>query len=165
VNETQVGDQWTISAPLGGLRVDLDSGQDVLLIGSGTGIAPLRSQVMEMAARGVNPRVHLFVGGRYPCDLYDVENMWQLSLSNPWLSVVPVCERDANPWWHPEPPADPPYGMHRRLVGPLGAIVASFGSWADRQIQISGSPRMIERTRAALLTRGTPEGQISFDPV
>jgi NAD(P)H-flavin reductase/hemoglobin-like flavoprotein len=165
VNETQVGDRWQIAGPLGGLRVDREDGRDVLLIGSGTGVAPLRAQLIEMGRRGINPRVHFFIGGRYPCDLYDVENMWQLSLSNPWLTVVPVCENESNPWWHPYPPADPPFGMHRRLIGNLGAVVASFGAWADRQIQIAGSASMIADTRRALLAVGTPEWIISSDPV
>jgi len=165
VGETEVGDTWLIAGPLGGLHIDTDSQRDVLMIGSGTGIAPLRAQLIEMGRRGVNPRVHFFIGGRYPCDLYDVENMWQLSLSNPWLTVVPVCESDTNPWWHPHPPADPPYGMHRRLIGNLGAVVASFGSWSDRQIQIAGSARMIADTKRALLAVGTPEHIIAADPV
>ncbi|NNH75479.1 flavoprotein [Nocardia uniformis] len=165
VNETQVGDRWMIAAPLGGLHVDLQARKDVLMIGSGTGIAPLRAQLIEMGRRGINPRVHLFMGGRYPCDLYDVENMWQLSQSNPWLTVVPVCENESNPWWHPYPPAETPYGMHRRLIGNLGAVVASFGAWSDRQIQIAGSARMIADTRRALLSVGTPDYVINSDPV
>ncbi|MGW4243746.1 FAD-binding oxidoreductase [Nocardia sp. NPDC004722] len=165
VNETQVGDRWMIAAPLGGLHVDLSRRKDVLMIGSGTGIAPLRAQLIEMGRRGINPRVHLFMGGRYPCDLYDVENMWQLSQSNPWLTVIPVCENETNPWWHPYPPAETPFGMHRRLIGNLGAVVASFGTWADRQIQIAGSARMIADTRRALYAVGTPDEVISSDPV
>lgn len=165
VNETQVGDRWQIAGPLGNLHIDRESGSDVLLIGAGTGIAPLRAQLIEMSRRGVNPRVHFFIGGRYPCDLYDVENMWQLSQSNPWLTVVPVCEEKTNPWWYPHPTPEEPYGMHRRLIGNLGAVVASFGAWADRQIQIAGSARMIADTRRALLAVGTPESIIQSDPV
>ncbi|RDI63257.1 FAD-binding oxidoreductase [Nocardia pseudobrasiliensis] len=165
VNETQVGDRWAIAGPMGGLHVDRESRRDVLMIGAGTGVAPLRAQLIEMGRRGMNPRVHFFIGGRYPCDLYDVENMWQLSQSNPWLTVVPVCENESNPWWHPYPPADPPFGMHRRLIGNLGAVVASFGAWPDRQIQIAGSARMIADTRRALLAVGTPDSIIMTDPV
>ncbi|WP_278261862.1 FAD-binding oxidoreductase [Nocardia sp. AG03] len=165
VNDTKVGDRWKIAGPLGGLHVDRESGRDVLLIGSGTGIAPLRAQLIEMSQRGINPRVHFFVGGRYPGDLYDVNNMWQLSQSNPWLTVVPVCEEDTNPWWYPQDSAEPPVGMHRRLIGNLGAVVTSFGNWADRQIQIAGSPRMIADTRRALIRAGTPSQIIAADPV
>lgn len=165
VGETTVGDQWLIGAPLGGLQVDTESDRDVLMIGSGTGIAPLRAQLIEMGRRGDNPRVHFFIGGTYPADLYDVNNMWQLSQSNPWLTVVPVCSKKTNPWWYPEPDTETPPGMHRRLTGHLGSVVASFGSWSDRQIQIAGSPTMIAETRRALLAVGTPPDIISSDPV
>lgn len=165
VNETQVGDRWLIAAPLGGLRVDRDSGRDVLMIGSGTGVAPLRAELIEMGRRGTNPQVHFFVGGRYPCDLYDIQNMWQLSQSNPWLTVIPVCENATNPWWHPYPATEPPPGMHRMLIGSVGPVVASFGAWADRQIQVAGSATMLAETKRALLAAGTPQWAISADPV
>ncbi|SDI92907.1 NAD(P)H-flavin reductase [Rhodococcus triatomae] len=165
VNETRVGDRWQLASPLGGLEVDRDNGLDVLMIGSGSGIAPLRAQVMEMAQHGNNPRVHMFVGGRYPRDLYDIEALWELSLSNPWLTVVPVSEEDENPWWHTTPDPEPPPGMHRRLHGRLGRVVAEFGSWADRQVQISGSPSMIKTTVYSLRHGGTPPELIQHDPL
>ncbi|MGW6425794.1 FAD-binding oxidoreductase [Nocardia sp. NPDC055053] len=165
VNDTKVGDRWKIAGPLGGLHIDRESGRDVLLIGSGTGIAPLRAQLIEMSQRGINPRVHFFTGGRFPGDLYDVDNMWQLSQSNPWLTVVPVCEERDDPWWYPQAPPSPSTGMYRRLVGNLGAVVTSFGAWSDRQIQIAGSPRMIADTRRALIRAGTPPEIIAADPV
>ncbi|WP_051119171.1 FAD-binding oxidoreductase [Rhodococcus erythropolis] len=165
VSETNVGDRWVMSTPLGGLEVDFTSDRDVLMIGSGTGIAPLRAQVMEMSQRANNPRVHLFVGGRYPCDLYDLETLWHISLSNPWLTVVPVSEEPENPWWHNGPVLEPPFGMHSRLIGPIGKVVAQFGSWADRQVQISGSPSMIKTTVYALRAGGTPLDQIRHDPL
>ncbi len=165
VNDTKVGDRWKIGGPLGGLHVDRESGRDVLMIGSGTGIAPLRAQLIEMSQRGINPRVHFFTGGRYPGDLYDVDNMWQLSQSNPWLTVVPVCEEHTNPWWYPQDSGEAPMGMPRRLVGNLGAVVTSFGAWSDRQIQIAGSPSMIANTRYALLRAGAPSEIIAADPV
>jgi NAD(P)H-flavin reductase/hemoglobin-like flavoprotein len=165
VNETRVGDRWKIASPLGGLRIDAEGRRDVLMIAGGTGIAPLRAQIMEMAQRGINPRVHLFIGGHYPCDLYDVDNMWQLSLSNPWLTVIPVCEEEANPWWNPLPVPEPQPGLHHRMIGPIGEVVASLGAWSDRQVQVSGSPNMVEATVNALVTGGTPEANIQFDPV
>ncbi|WP_421958314.1 FAD-binding oxidoreductase [Prescottella subtropica] len=165
VNETAVGDRWQISSPLGGLHVDPDCGKDVLMIAGGTGLAPLRAQVMDMAHRGINPRVHLFVGGAYPCDLYDIETLWHLSLSNPWLTIVPVTEEDENPWWHPYPVLEPPHGLHQRLRGPIGSVVSSFGTWSDRQIQICGSPAMVKTTAYALQRAGTPVEAIAYDPL
>ncbi|MDP9637994.1 NAD(P)H-flavin reductase/hemoglobin-like flavoprotein [Rhodococcus cercidiphylli] len=164
VTETTVGDRWLISPPLGGMHVDRTIGEDVLMIAGGTGLAPLRAQVMEMAQRSTNPRVHLFVSGTYPCDLYDLDTLWQLSLSNPWLTVVPVTEELEDPWWHSGPTRELPWGMHHRLHGPVGKVVTRFGSWADRQIQICGSPSMVRTTLYALRKVGTPMEHIQHDP-
>lgn len=165
VGQTHLGDTWLMGSPLGALGVDRTQDRDMLMIGSGTGIAPLRAQLMEMAMRGANPRVHLFVGGVYPCDLYDIETLWQLSQTNPWLTVVPVSEEVANPWWHLDPIPEPPSGMHQRLIGKLGEIVAEFGTWADRDVQIVGSNAMIQTTKFRLLAGGTPAENIRHDPL
>ncbi|ORI19351.1 FAD-binding oxidoreductase [Rhodococcus sp. 1168] len=165
VSEVTVGDRWAISPPLGGMSIDRNSPEDVLMIAGGTGIAPLRAQIMDMAMRSANPRVHLFVSGVYPCDLYDIETLWQISLSNPWLTVVPVTEDYEDPWWHSGPTRELPWGMHRQLYGQIGTVVTQFGSWADRQIQISGSPSMVRTTMYALRRHGTPMEHVQHDPI
>ena len=96
VNETQPGDRWRLSSPHGGLQVDRDGG-DVLMVAGSTGLAPLRSIVMDLTRWGENPRVHMFFGGRYPCELYDLPTLWQIAAHNPWLSVTPVSEHNGDP--------------------------------------------------------------------
>ena len=71
VNETQPGDRWRLSGPHGGLRVDRD-GSDVLMVAGSTGLAPLRALIMDLSRFAENPRVHLFFGARYLCELYDL---------------------------------------------------------------------------------------------
>jgi hemoglobin-like flavoprotein len=63
VAETKIGDRWRLSSPHGGLHVDRD-GEDVLMVAGSTGLAPLRNIIMDMTLHGENPRVHLFFGGR-----------------------------------------------------------------------------------------------------
>ncbi|MBY6412658.1 flavoprotein [Rhodococcus sp. BP-252] len=165
VGETVVGDRWAVSPPLGGLHVDRSIPEDVLMIAGGTGLAPLRAQIMDMARMSRNPRVHLFMSGIYPRDLYDAQTMWQLSLSNPWLTVVPVTEENEDPWWHASPTPELPVGMHHRLHGPIGKVVTQFGSWADRRIQVCGSPSMVRTTLYALRKVGTPMEHVQHDPL
>ncbi|MBJ8348720.1 globin domain-containing protein [Antrihabitans sp. YC2-6] len=165
VGHTRVGDQWLLGSPLGSLGVAGSEGRDMLMIGCGTGIAPLRAQVMAMAQRRLNPRVHVFVGGHHPCDLYDLETMWQLSLTNPWLTVTPVSEHEENPWWYGGGSGYAPAGFHERLTGQIGKVVASMGSWSERDIQICGSPAMIQTTKFRLMAGGTPTKNIRHDPL
>ncbi|GGK52408.1 FAD-binding oxidoreductase [Nocardia camponoti] len=167
VAHTQVGDQWLVGSPLGGLGVPRNAKRKMLMIACGTGIAPLRAQLMSMAQRRVNPKVHLFVGGHHPCDLYDLAVLNQLAEANKWLTVTPVSEHDDNPWWYfddggPKPDLS---SLEPRMTGQIGKVVASYGSWADRDVQIVGSPSMVQTTKFRLMAAGTQAKSIRHDPL
>jgi NAD(P)H-flavin reductase/hemoglobin-like flavoprotein len=165
VAETAAGDRWRVSNPHGGLLIDRD-GADVLLVAGGTGLAPLRALIMDLAQFGENPRVHLFFGGRYPCDLYDLPTLWQIAASNPWLSVTPVSEFSTNPPWAPDyPDPSPPRGLHVRQTGRLDEVVTRYGNWGDRQILVCGGPQMMASTKTALIAKGAPAERIAHDPL
>jgi NAD(P)H-flavin reductase/hemoglobin-like flavoprotein len=165
VGETQPGDRWRLSSPHGALHVDRDGG-DVLMVAGSTGVAPLRSIVMDLAQWGENPRVHMFFGGRYPCELYDLRTLWQLATQNPWLSVSPVSEYTRDPRWAADyPDVTPPRGLHVRQTGRLPEVVAKYGGWSDRQILICGGPKMVRATKATLVAKGAPPEHIQHDPL
>ncbi len=165
VGETRPGDRWRLSNPHGGMHVDRDGG-DVLMVAGGTGLAPLRTLIMDLTRKAVNPRVHLFFGGRYPCELYDLRTLWQIASQNPWLSVTPVSEYNSDPPWATDfPDGAPPRGLHVRQTGLLPDVVSGYGSWGDRQILICGNPDMVEATKAALLAKGAPAERIQHDPL
>ena len=165
VGETQPGDRWRLSNPHGGMHVDRD-GEDVLMVAGSTGLAPLRSIIMDLSRFGVNPRVHLFFGARYPCDLYDLQTLWQIASTSPWLSVTPVSEYSTNPPWAGDyPSVDPPRGLHVRQTGLLPDVVTRYGSWGDRQILVCGGPTMVESTKAALIAKGAQAQRIQHDPL
>jgi NAD(P)H-flavin reductase/hemoglobin-like flavoprotein len=165
VNETRVGDRWRLSSPHGAMQVDRDGG-DVLMVAGSTGLAPLRSIVMDLARWGENPRVHLFFGGRYPCELYDLQTLWQITSNNPWLSVTPVSELKADPAWAADyPDVTPPRGLHLRQTGKLMDVVTRYGNWGDRQILICGGPDMVRTTKDVLIAKGAPPERIQHDPL
>lgn len=162
VRHTRVGDRWLVGPAMGRLSVDRACGLDVLMVAGGTGLAPLRAIVEQMARRGANPRVQLFVGGRTREDLHDLDALHRTASTNPWLTVVPVVEEPAGRHGAPE---DRPDGMHTVLHGTLADVVAGLGSWADRQVLLSGSPGMVRATSAAMTAAGTPSHRISWDPL
>ncbi|MGW4096313.1 FAD-binding oxidoreductase [Mycobacterium sp. NPDC004974] len=165
VAETKIGDRWRLSSPHGGLHVDRD-GEDVLMVAGSTGLAPLRNIIMDMSLHGENPRVHLFFGGRYPCDLYDLKTLWHIASTNPWLSVTPVSEYSTDPPWAGQyPNVQPPRGLHVRQTGTLAEVVTRYGNWGDRQILVCGGPDMVTVTKAALVERGAPAERIQHDPL
>ena len=158
-----VGDRWVLARPLGLLEVDRSEPfRDVLMIGGGTGIAPLRCLLLDMMRHGNNPRVHLFYGARFPGDLYDLPTLVDLAATAPWLTIQPVSEEDEDPWWA-GPRQELPRTLHRRQTGTLVEAVTQWGSWADRQVIVSGSPEMLRATVRGLVAAGTPRENISFD--
>lgn len=167
VGNTVVGDQWLFGSPLGGLGIPRNVKRKMLMIGCGTGIAPLRAQLMAMTHRRINPKVHLFVGGHHPCDLYDLETLSKLAVANKWLTVTPVTERDENPWWYYDSGESERTwpGLEPRVTGQIGKIVAGYGAWADRDVQIVGSPSMVQTTKFRLMATGTRAMNIRHDPL
>ena len=165
VNETRLGDRWRLSSPHGALRVDRDGG-DVLMVAGSTGLAPLRAVIMDLCRWAENPRVHLFFGARYPCELYDLPTLWEIASHNPWLSVTPVSEYSGDPSWGADyPDVTPPRGLHVRQQGRLPDVVTRYGGWGDRQILVCGGPGMVRATEAALIAKGAPPERIQHDPL
>ena len=162
VNETRQGDRWRLSNPHGGLHIDRD-GEDVLMVAGSTGLAPLRTLIMDLTRCGVNPRVHLFFGGRYPCDLYDLKTLWQVASTNPWLSVTPVSEYSTNPPWA----ADSPRSTAARAARTPDRHAARRGD-ALRRMGRSPDPglrRGMVRRPAALVAKGADPRGIQHDPL
>ncbi|WP_162788657.1 globin domain-containing protein [Amycolatopsis albispora] len=150
VSHTAQGDRWRLGPPLGRLTVDRESGRDVLMIAGGTGVAPLRAMLDDLAQWGENPKVKLFYGGRDREDLYDLEELRSLAAVNPWLTVVPVVEN--NP------------GLPGFEQGTLAEVVTKYGAWPKHDVLVSGSPGMIRATVSRMLVAGTALDQIKYDP-
>jgi NAD(P)H-flavin reductase/hemoglobin-like flavoprotein len=150
VGHTQRGDVWRIGSPMGRMRVDRTAGRDLLMIAGGTGVAPVRAILQDLARWGDNPRAHVFLGGRKAHDLYALESLRRMATVNPWLTVVPVLEDE------------PEFASVEH--GTLVEVVTRYGSWSDRDVVISGSPGMIRATVSRLLVAGTPLDRISYDP-
>lgn len=150
VAHAQVGDVWRIGPPMGQMTLDPRSNADLLMVVGGTGLAPARAIIEQLALDGTDRKVALFLGGRTWDDLYDVDAMRRLAQENTWLTVVPVVEEDGRK-----------YGAQ---TGTLGEVVARYGAWADRQTVIAGSPSMVRSTVSAMLDAGTPFMRIHYDP-
>ena len=166
VNETRPGDRWRLSSPHGGLRVDRDGG-DVLMVAGSTGLAPLRALIMDLSRYAVNPRVHLFFGARYRCELYDLPTLWQIAhaqsvavgLAGLGVQPRPVLGRRlprryaaARPARAPNRPAARRGDQIRRLGRPADPDLRRTRPWSSA-------------TKAALIAKGAPPERIQHDPL
>lgn len=166
VADTAVGDRWKLSAPEGMFTIDPE-GEEVVLIAGGTGLAPLRSQILELARHPEPPTTYLFFGGFSPRDLYAADMLVILAHSLPWLTVVPVVERLEDPsWpdqWHERHRVDIGFDEDDLIQGTLADVVGSYGSFDHHQVLVCGSPAMTRSTVERLLDTGTAPERIQFE--
>lgn len=70
--------------------VDHSADNGLLCLGGGTGIAPIKALVEDVAQHGRRRAMDVFYGARSDHDLYDLDTLLGLARSHPWLSVRPV---------------------------------------------------------------------------
>ncbi|WP_233513734.1 oxidoreductase [Micromonospora craterilacus] len=102
-----------------GLRLDPTCGADLLLAAGGTGLAPLRALVEQVAAAPARRRVTLIVGARTFTDLYDAISLDRLQRAHDWLTIVPALSHDvsAPPGGAGRRPHARPVPLHARTGG------------------------------------------------
>lgn len=152
---TEVGDRLRIGPPRGAMTLDAEQDgppeRDLLLVAGGTGLAPLKAILQQLAGRPEpGRRVHLFVGARHRSGLYDAAALAELSNRCPGLTVVPVVSEE--PWFQGE----------RGLVADAPA---RRGGWERHLAFVSGPPTMVAGTVARLREQNVPAERIRYDPV
>jgi NAD(P)H-flavin reductase/hemoglobin-like flavoprotein len=143
-----VGDVLKVGAPMGELAIDKQSQRDVLCIGGGTGLAPIKALVDEMTRWNTARKVAIFFGARRSGDLYDMSSLHRMAAINPWLTVIPCVSEDDS------------FAGER---GNLPDVVARHGRWSEHDVVVSGSPAMTRATLSRLRDLGVPDQRVSTD--
>ncbi|WP_326846594.1 globin domain-containing protein [Streptomyces kaniharaensis] len=152
VHRAAPGDVLRLGPAAGTMTVDHGSPADLLCLGGGTGIAPIRAMVEELAEYGRAGRaVEVFYGARRAGELYDLDGLRELARRHPWLTVRPVVSGTG--------PAE------GALTGELPEVVGGFGSWTGRDAVLSGPPAMVRRGVGVLLRCGVSPERIRHDLV
>ncbi|WP_398851067.1 globin domain-containing protein [Streptomyces lateritius] len=149
VHRARPGDVIRLGPPAGSMTVDHTTHSGLLCLGGGTGIAPIKALVEDVAQHGRRRTVDVFYGARRNDDLYDIDTMLRLQQSHPWLSVRPVVD-------------DGPVGL---LSGGIPAVVREFGPWDTYDAYLSGPPGMIRRSVDSLVGMGIPTHRIRHDSI
>lgn len=148
VHRARRGDLLRLGPPDGGMVVDHEGGGSLLCLGGGTGIAPIRALVEEVADHGPGGRqVQVFYGARRNEELYDLQSLLRLSQRHPWLSVQPVVSDQRT----------------LGLTGTLPEVVEGHGPWEEYDAYVSGPAAMVRRGVDALLRCGVAGERIRHD--
>jgi NAD(P)H-flavin reductase len=141
----QKGDAVRLGPPVGHLALDTESERDLLLVAGGTGLAPVKAIVDQVARQGPPRRVDLFVGARTEDAFYDLADLRRLEQELPWLTVTLAVSHDkASSLEH----------------GDIGDVVLRHGPWANRDAYVAGNPATVEDTVTRLHHHGLPMHRI-----
>ncbi|GAB2575193.1 FAD-binding oxidoreductase [Streptomyces capparidis] len=144
VHRARAGDVIRLGPPAGSMVVDHTSDNGLLCLGGGTGIAPIKALVEDVAGAGRRRKVEVFYGARSDDDLYDLDTLVQLARRHSWLGVHPVVDG-------------------RDVIGPLPDVVRKYGPWHAFDAYLSGPPGMIRRGVDTLTGIGIPTHRIRHD--
>ncbi len=122
----------------------------MLLIGGGTGIAPLLSIVRHLVEQGVEREMHLYWGVRSQQDLYAQATLERLSRRAASLTYVPVLS-EAKSGWH-----GATGWVHETALKGIRDLEAA-------EVYAAGPPAMIAAIRREYESRGCATTRLYFD--
>jgi NAD(P)H-flavin reductase len=145
------GEILRLGAPVGtGLSAYRRSYQDLLLIAGGTGLAPLRSIVEDLAINRDGRHITMVVGADTVTGLYDLPALDALCASMTSLTVIPAVVHG-------------PLGPAQR--GTAVQVALTHRDWYGHDIYVCGSPNMVFTTRMELRGAGYRDNQIITEHV
>ncbi|MGW1866001.1 globin domain-containing protein [Streptomyces mauvecolor] len=151
VHRARPGDVIRLGPPAGSMTVDHTTDNGLLCLGGGTGIAPIRALVEDVAEHGRRRLVDVFYGARSGSDLYDIDPLLTLARKHPWLSVRPVVA------------TGPAGGQVNSISGQLPDAVRQYGPWRAYDAYLSGPAAMVRSGVDALVGAGMPSNRIRHD--
>jgi CDP-4-dehydro-6-deoxyglucose reductase len=139
------GTLLSIEGPLGQFVYRDQPGRPMLLVGGGTGIAPLLSILRHAAEQGIDRERRLYWGVRSERDLYAHAELERVA-----PCYVPVLS-DASPAW----------AGRRGFVHE--AVLEDVDNFAETDVYAAGPPAMITALRREFVRRGAIPSRLYFD--
>ncbi|MFH1123038.1 MAG: 2Fe-2S iron-sulfur cluster binding domain-containing protein, partial [Pseudomonadota bacterium] len=129
-----------------------DSDRDILMIATGSGMAPMKAMIQQIAEQKIQRKTTFFFGAKTKEDLYYLDQLetWQKTM--PHFTFIPTLSRvtEEDQWT----------GEKGRVTN---LIEKQIPEKADMDVYICGSPPMVESCVDLLTKKGIPEDRIYFD--
>jgi CDP-4-dehydro-6-deoxyglucose reductase len=144
------GDRLDVEIPLGDFRFHAEDYRELLMVATGTGLAPIKAILESLMDDDDCPPIALYWGMRTQADLYLADEIrgWAERLSD--FRFVPVLSR-----------ADAAWGGRRGHV--QDAVVHDFGDLSQHSIYMCGSPAMIGEAKRHFVALGASLAHIYSD--
>lgn len=125
--------------------------QPLLLIGTGTGLAPLYGIARDALQQGHAGSIKLYHGSSTPDGLYLVQELQDLALKNPGFDYRPCVSRGDAPAWATRARAD-------------DRALEENPNLAGWRVYVCGNPDMVNGTKRRVFLAGASLSDISADP-
>ncbi len=153
VHRLRPGDRLQVEGPYGDFVLDEESERDIIMIATGTGMAPIKSMLMHLLDKRSKRKVRLFFGLRHESELFYTDLLRGLAAHYPTFE-----------YWITLSQAGPD-----RWAGPLGRVTELIDAHlsaddVDRsEVYLCGGRPMIESCSARLRARGMGADAIKYE--
>jgi alkene monooxygenase reductase len=148
----RTGDRLRVRGPIGQFTLRL-SHRPMVMVAVGSGMAPIRSMLHHLVARGNQRQVTFFYDARTDRDLLLLDELSELERVHPWFRFVPALsrpERNAAAW----------AGASGKVTD---VLARHTGTLAGHEAYLCGPPPMVDATIEVLLSRACKRRHIFFD--
>lgn len=144
----KAGDTVRIQGPLGAFVLNRETPKDYVFVGTGTGVAPFRSHLMDALEDRKDTRpMHLFFGVRHEEDLFWIEEFRRLEQQFPNFKAYVSLSRPTESW----------KGLRGRVTDILPTVITDF---SRVNAYVCGNPDMVKTVKEWLLAKGVPKADI-----
>lgn len=149
--QLEQGHRVTINGPYGDFFLR-DSDREIVFIAGGSGMAPVRSILLDMVAKQSTRQSRYFFGARAQRDLFLVDEMRSLEKQLPAFRFIPALSEPA-----PGDQWDGETGLVTEVID------RHLDDASEMEAYLCGSPLMIDACVGVLKARGVPEDRIYYD--
>jgi CDP-4-dehydro-6-deoxyglucose reductase, E3 len=148
--QLRAGDRLQVEIPLGNFRLHAEDYRPLLMVATGTGLAPLKAMLESLMGDADCPPVSLYWGARTEADLYLADEIrgWGERLYE--FDFVPVLSR-----------ADASWTGRRGHV--QDAVEQDLQDLSEHAVYLCGSPDMIAEAKRRFLARGASAEHLYAD--
>ena len=138
--------------PLGTFFLREDSPRPIILMGGGTGFAPLKGMLEHAFHIGLERPLHLYWGARAKVDLYLDALPRRWAAEHRSFRYTPVLSEPR-----------PEEGWESRAGWVHAAVAADYPDLSGHDVYLSGPPPMIEAAKTTFAAQGLPAEQLFYD--
>lgn len=143
--QVRVGDMLTVHEAMGNF-VDCGGPHERVYVGTGTGIAPIRSMILALYHAGFEGPITVYLGVRYEDELLYEADWRKLETEHPAFRFIPVVSR--------------PKTWTGRVGWVQGALRETLKDPTSKEVYVCGLVPMVKAVKPLLLELGVPRQQI-----